>query len=44
MAVAQDPNVIWKSTLDRIPECRAIKKGLMSVIVELGFMVKAVSL
>ena len=43
MAAAQGNDVVWKSKLDRIPECRAIKKGLTSVIIELGFTIKAVS-
>ena len=43
IAAAQGNNVVWKSKLDRIPECRAINKGLMSVIIELGFTLKAVS-
>ena len=43
MAAAQGNDVVWKSKLDRILECRAIKKGLMSVIIELGFTIKAVS-
>ena len=43
MAAAQGNDVVWKSKLDRIPQHRAIKKGLMSVIIELGFTIKTVS-
>ena len=41
--VAGGEPVLFKTKLDRIPECQAIKMKLMKTIVEIGFTVKAVS-
>ena len=41
--VAGGEPVLFKTKLDRIPECQAIKIKLMKTIVEIGFTVKAVS-
>ena len=41
--VAGGEPILFKTKLDRIPECQAIKTKLMKTIVEIGFTVKAVS-
>ena len=44
MVDSESTVVNFKQTVDRIPKHRSIKKGLMKVIMELGFNVKPVSL